>query len=95
MSDLVPLLELTDQPLSVFPGGLDSDVIAMDRSADSPRLFGEKARARMFPAQANLLQEASMLAFPSFEQRLQYKLSQQSTLPTAWCLPPPPSGSSM
>ena len=38
--NFVPFFELLDQPLSVFPGGLDSDVITMDRSADSPRLFG-------------------------------------------------------
>ena len=39
-SQFAPFFELLDQSLSVFPGGLDSDVITMDRSADSPRLFG-------------------------------------------------------
>ena len=61
---LIPLFELSDQPLSVFPRSLDSDIITMDWGADSPRLFGVQARARLSPAQANLLPEASKLAFP-------------------------------
>ena len=60
----VPFFELLDQPLSVFPRGLDNNVITLDTSADSPRLFGAQARARLSPAQANLLLEASKLAFP-------------------------------
>ena len=41
----------------------------MDRSADSPRLYGVWASARFSLAQANLIQEASQARTHSFEQR--------------------------
>ena len=69
-----------DQPLSVLPGALDSDVIIMDRSADSPRLFGVQARARI----------------PSLEQRHGCRPSSFSAAHCRLPDPPPsPSGSSM
>ena len=57
----------------------------MDRSADSPRLFGEKARARLSPVQPDLLQEAPKFAFPvlSSVTGAVQALSQQPTLPRA------------
>ena len=47
--DLVPLFELSDQPLSVFPRSLDSDIITMYRSADSPRASSEYKRMLACP----------------------------------------------
>ena len=43
---------------------LGSDHLFHMARADSPRLFGVRARARFLPAQADLLQEATKLAFP-------------------------------
>ena len=69
-----------DQPLSVLPGALDSDVIIMDRSADSPRLFGVQAR----------------VCIPSSEQRHGCRPSSFSAAHCRLPDPPPsPSGSSM
>ena len=82
---LVPFSELLDQPLSVYPGGLDSDVITMDRSADS-RASGQFRHVLACP----LRKPTSSKKPPSSHSVLSsvtgavQALSQQRTLPTAW-----------
>ena len=67
--------ELVDQPLSVFPGVLDSDVITMDRSADSPFLRSIST-CSLIPCASQPPPRSLQARIPSLEQRqgVPYKL---------------------
>ena len=84
--NLVPLFELSDRPLSVFPRSLDSDIISMDRSADSTRLVEVQARARFVPCTCPPSPRSLQARIPSLEQRHGCRTSSFSAAHTADCL---------
>ena len=79
--NLVPFFELLDQPLSVFPGGLHSDVITMDRSGDSPPLRSLSTLS-LVPCASRSPPTSSLAPIPSFEQRHGYRTSSFSAAHT-------------